>query len=454
MLKWLQQLVGQGEQAGNVVVPGAPIPQESAPQQGPMTEVSAAAPSPQTAITRQIILDRNAHILGYEFMLHSGPGLQSSDTRTQKLNDQLLVRTVNGLGTDRIGQFREIWLTVGDVSLSSPLFDGLPPKSTVLLVRPVSHQMPGAELAEQVAGLKTRGFRIGLLGYTDNALHQAWLQFSDYVALDVPTYAPAELTEAAKHLHEKKPGLKVFARRIDSYEGYEYCYDQNFDGFGGKFLTCRENWPPQPPLSANRVRLCNLLNKLRSGADLTELAEELRISPEISYRLLRYINSAGMGLTGHIGSIEQGVLYLGREKLYRWLTLLLFSSTDGKITDRALLEQALVRGRLLELLGEKLDQVQRDELFIVGVFSLFDALLGLPLAMAVRPLQLPRQVTTALLENTGLYAPYLQTALACEQDLPAAEMESLAGALGLDAAGINERHATAVGWAQQLDAGE
>lgn len=454
MLKWIQNLIGGNPGAGDA--PSAtprPLPPETAPGQGPLTTTDGTPPSP---ISRHIILDRNAHILGYEFLLRGASlGLAATDSPTQKINDQLLIRTINSLDPQRIAQFREIWLAVSEATLQSPLLEGLPPKATIILVRAVPNHPPAPEVLVRAAALREAGFRFGLLGFADNAAHRAWLPLVCLIAIDVPSYAPNELAQAVEAARAAREGLRVIARRIDSYEGFEYCHAQGFDGFAGKFLTRRENWPPQPPLNPDRVRLCDLLNRLRAGTELTAIAEGLRLSPHISYRFLRYINSAGMGLTGHIASIEQGVLYLGREKLYRWLTLLLFSAPEGQITDQALLEQALMRGRMMELMGGEthLDHLQCDELFVVGVFSLFDILLNLPLPMALRPLQLPKPVAGALLEGSGPYAPYLRIALGCEQTDPDAPHDSVdaAAAIGLAADRVNALALEALAWAQQLD---
>lgn len=471
MFDWLNRLVGCGDkgqadakapQQGDLAAGG-----EAAAGAFPVSQMGGQGgqetPSP---VSRMILLDRTGQIIGYEFVSRSGMlGVRVADPRNQKINDQLLIRAVLGMGAERISQFRQIWLTVGEATLAGGLLEGLPARATVILVR-LAAPGPGplsVDLQQQAKALKAKGFRLGLAGFAGSESCLAWLPLVDVVALDIGGYAPDELVSTLDQLRARQPGIKVLARRIDSYEEYEYCLAQGFDNFSGKFLTHRENWPPQPPLNADRIRLCDLLNRLRGGAELTEVAEGLKLSPELSYRFLRYINSAGMGTSGHIGSLEQGALYLGREKLYRWLTLLLFNGPGGQPTDGALLEQALVRGRMLELMASgKMSHVQCDELFIVGVFSLLDVLLRLPLDVAVRPLQLPTAVSQALLDGQGPYAAYLKLAKVSEESeesefvdpAPAADstatVAALAGEIGLSVDQVNSHHLHAVAWAQQL----
>jgi EAL and modified HD-GYP domain-containing signal transduction protein len=155
-----------------------------------------------------------------------------------------------------------------------------------------------------------------------------------------------------------------------------------------------------------------------------------------------------MGLPSRMASIESGLIFLGREKLYRWLTLLLFNADDTKSTDGALLEQALVRGRMMELLAAgKFSRQQCDELFVVGMFSLLDVLMKLPISIALDPLQLPALVMAALIDDTGDYAVYLRLAVACETNR-FGTLEKEAESLGLSVDCVNAAHFDALAWTQ------
>lgn len=461
MFDWLNKLVASRKQTGTDAADSAARKRAARPSVNvisaatpPVDEPAAASP-----VRRMILLDRSAHILGYEFVSRSGLlGTRGADPHNQAINDQLLVRTILAMGADRIAQFRQIWLCVGELALGGNLLDALPAKATLILLR-LGSGAASPEAMMQARQLRAKGFRFGLKGFVDRDAYLEWLPLVDVVALDIGSYTPDELVATLDLLHERQPGLKVLARRIDSYEEYEYCIEKGFDSFSGKFLTYRESWPPQPPMNPDRVRLCNLLNDLRNGAELTDIAAGLKLSPELSYRFLRYINSAGMGTSSHIGSLEQGVLYLGREKLYRWFTLLLFSGGDSQPTDVALLEQALVRGRMMELMaGDELPRVQREELFVTGVFSVLDVLMRVPIEIAIRPLQLPPAVTQAILGEAGPYFRYLKLAKVCEEceggdAMLASDEESvaiLAEGLGLLVDQLNLLHLDAVAWAQQM----
>ena len=194
-----------------------------------------------------------------------------------------------------------------------------------------------------------------------------------------------------------------------------------------------------------------LLNMVRNRSEIAALEKVLRRDPVLSYKLLRYINAPVNGLLQEVHSIAHALIILGYNQLYRWLTLLLFSSGEHIPQAQALLRSALVRARLVELLGwDRIESAEREGLFIVGVFSLLDALFNVPMERALADLHLPEPVMQALVHRVGIYAPFLELAVACEsadQD----QIERYAGLCGLDAATVNAMHGDALAWAEELE---
>lgn len=255
-----------------------------------------------------------------------------------------------------------------------------------------------------------------------------------------------KLTKAAARL---APSIRFVATNLVTLEEFAVCAKLPFSCFQGPFITRRESWD-RPKIDAVRVRILELLNQLRHDAGLARLTALFKQDPALSFKLLRYINSPGMGLLHRIGSLDQALLVLGRQNLYRWLTLLLFTSGESRGLDSALLENALVRARLAELLARKsLSADEQNDLFVAGVFSLLDVLMGTPLETILGQVSLPRPVHEALLHGQGKYAPYLKLAIACEQH-DEESVHALAGALGHDGARVNDLHLDALLWAQQV----
>ncbi len=119
-------------------------------------------------------------------------------------------------------------------------------------------------------------------------------------------------------------------------------------------------------------------------------------------------------------------------------------------TSPVLMKTSITRGRLTELLGEGyFEKHDRDNLFIVGVFSMLDAILKVPMDEALEKLQLPAPITDALIHREGMYAPFLKLTEACEHD-DNVEIKAIADSLQLDAARVNRSHIEALAWAEAL----
>ncbi len=168
----------------------------------------------------------------------------------------------------------------------------------------------------------------------------------------------------------------------------------------------------QAPSAATVVRLLNLL---KSDADLIEVERELKREPVLSYRLLRFVNSASAGFHKSISSFRQAVVILGYHQLHRWLAVLLV--TTAKNSERTeVVRSSLVRASFMETLamGQSITLTLADQCFIVGVFSRLDELLGQPLASAIAPLNLSSDIRAALLERGGQGGTLLELAIAME----------------------------------------
>lgn len=455
---WLDKILGSNEAAAEKKSAGAPVPRPS-PAAAPARRAKPAEPplppprivldepDPTDAsaglLTRQVLIGRKFLPVGYVFALQEAAGAPADPV----LRDELLVGVVNRLGVERLCRYRTLWIPVSDATLGSAIIDRLPPASTVLMVA-VGLEPPGAALLAASRGLKARGFKLCLASWQDRPAQRAWLPLCDFVEVDTTAYNPIASGEIPNALLKVGSAAGVLASHLDSFEEFEFCHKANYFLFRGDFLTRRENWPRQARIAPDRLTVCNLLNALRAGTELDEIAAPFRQSPELAYRLLRYINSVGFGLQIKVASVKQGMVYLGRDKLYRWLTLLLFNPDPGRSTDGALLEQALVRGRLMEMLGQqRFTRLEADELFVVGIFSVLDLLLKLPMSVALDPLKLPPAVHGALVSDEGVFAPYLRLAVACE-DNDQQGTASAAQLLGFSVDQVNTAHVDALGWAQ------
>jgi c-di-GMP-related signal transduction protein len=198
-----------------------------------------------------------------------------------------------------------------------------------------------------------------------------------------------------------------------------------------------------------QAAIIQLMNLVRKQASTAEIEEVLKREPTLSFNLLRFINSSGFGLNREVTSFRHALMLLGLKKLFRWAALLMTTSPAAGGSP-AVSTLAVVRGRLMELLAtELLAPEEVDNAFVVGVFSLLDTMLGMPMNKALEGVSLPESVTDALLHRRGILAPFLALTQACESADDDA-FAALADQLHLTNQQVNWAHLQALAWAVTL----
>lgn len=412
-----------------------------------------ASPPTKSIVCREAVLGKNKRVAGYTLSLgyKINPRVRASSISMQRLYDKVLVRNLQDKGIQRLLAFRLAFVDVSASSLEMPFLEEPQPQGIVYVVG--TNSQLAAHHASSLAGLarlRALGYRTGLRAdVVENPDMAPFLGLADFLFIDIGNSdipVISDLMDAALRL---APTIRFVATNIQTLEEYNVCTGLPFACYQGLFITSREKLDA-PRVDAGRLKILELLNTLRSDAETSELTRLIKQNLALSYKLLRYINSPGMGLTHKVATLEQALMVLGWQKFYRWLTLLLFTSGKSTGLDWAVMENALIRARLAELCAQDaLSSDERDELFVAGMFSLLDVVLSMPMEAVLKQVSLPPLVDEALLRQAGKYAPYLDLAIACEQS-DNGNVAALAQAVGLDIWRVNGFHIDAMLWAQQI----
>ena len=445
----LNRLVGMWSGKENAAAPPPPrvVPAKVESPSRP----TAKAPS---VMRREAMLGRDQRVAAYTFMLRRALDEQPDSTPPdmQRLCDETLLGNLQRMEIARLLGQRQAFVPISPASLNHSLIEDWPAAGTVWLLKIDAQTRVDDPLLAHLAELKTRGFSFAL--QVDEVMQSgrhALLQLADYVLMDVSSEDIPAITAQMAAVSKVAAGKRFVATGVQTLEVFHVCHKLQFALFMGPFITRRETLD-SPAMGPSRAKVLDLMNRVRTGAEQPELAAQFRHDPALSVRLLRYVNSPGMGLTNKLGGIEQALMVMGQDKLYRWLTLILFTGGQAQELDQAVLENALVRGRVAEqLAGRALFAKARDEIFVAGLFSLLDVVMRMPMEQVLKQISLPAEITEAIIAQRGPYAPYLALAIACEQD-DQGGIEALAKQIGREVADINGVHMDALLWAQQLSA--
>ena len=395
-------------------------------------------------ILREPLLDPKQKVIGFQFSwLQRDP---SADVSLPDL-DHLLEFVAGHLNDDEKGFLLGdslLFLEAAPELLAAEGLKLFPPKNTVLILHKKYFATEGT--LDAVKSLRLLGYGICLRGAEVTTLERSFFAYVTHI--EVKLNASNFASQAKVYGSLKQSSVKMVARNVSTWQDFDACSALGLDSFVGKLhLTPRPSSAPKT-LNSSQTTILQLMEMVRKNADIQQLELVVKRDPTLAYKLLRYINSAGFGLRTEVQSLKHAVQMLGYSPLYRWLTVLLATASTSGYSP-VLLETAIVRGRFAEILGQmKMSKVEAENLFVAGMFSLLDRLLGLPMQEVLASIQLPEVVTEALISRSGLYGPYLALAEACE--LNSSLVGSLAESVKISSEDLNAAHLAALVWAKNI----
>lgn len=397
-------------------------------------------------IGRQAVLNRNQQLIGYELLFRLNENtIGMGDQPELQADTEVLINTLNNMGTHWLIGNKLAFINVGEAMLASGFLELLPAKKIILDISP--RITPSGEIMSRLRYLRSQGFGIALDDFSFDSPATAFLELANYVKLDILNRSINDFQLMAVRLRSY-PVIRI-AERIETHEQFDLAKEAGIDGFQGFYFAKPETLSAKV-INQNFKHILELLNLLRQDAPLKEIDLVLKRDVALSFKLLRYVNSAAAGLNTAIASFAQAVTILGYHKLYRWLTLLLITGSDENQIPEVLQKTAITRGRMMELLGlqRQLSPAQTDDYFVVGLFSLLDALFDMPMPQVLMHLKLPDHIIEALEHGTGELGTLLSLVKSCEK-YPT-EAAILCQQLNITSEQLNEAQTSALAWTEQL----
>lgn len=397
-------------------------------------------------VARQPIFDVAGELDGYELLYRGGAQSLSADgSSTEQMSLDVIVQSFLEIGLERVTRGRKAYLNFSRYMLLSESFRLFDPGAIIVeLLEDVRADRP---IIEACTRLKADGYRLALDDFEPGGPHQELLPLADIVKVDVLNRPLDDLHEVMRSL--EGVSARRLAERVETAEVRDSCRELGFELFQGYFFS-RPEVISGRSISTDQIGILQLMNLLRDddASDL-EIEEEFRRDPSLSYKLLRMVNAAAGGQRG-IESIMHAVRIVGREQLHRWLAMLFASSmARGDGIDMELVHSAVLRGRLLERLGETADHASdAGSLFLLGLFSHMDALLRMPMVELLAKVDLTDEVKEALVGREGRLAVWIQLAESYES-ADWERMTALAAAVGISPFDLPEIYLESLNWARE-----
>lgn len=384
--------------------------------------------------------------IGYEFMLNNSSQLlgNSVSSLMHRMHDELLLKSILKLDALQFPGDDLFFISLSPDTLAHESIQRLPCRNIVLAFRP--ERGNADELIPRCRELKNHGFRFACDDFDYSADFHPLLDLVDFFRFEIGNVLDLERKlEQIPCLTEKT----LIAKSVHTPEMRKNAHRLSFRHYQGKLFD--HSTPSTGVLiSRQRAKIIVIMNMLRNHVESSEIEETMRQDVVLSSQLLGHINSPANGLVQEVHSIAEAMKTMSRDTLYRWFAVLLFHQS-GPEYKNTLLDKALLRGRLTELLGQRSRSMeQKNELFVTGMLSLLDRLFELPPETVLKHFSLSTPVEQALLDQNGPYAPYLKLAIAYENH-DQVDIGQHAEIAGIKIEQINTNYVKAQLWAREIN---
>jgi len=355
-------------------------------------------------IGRQPIFDRDYRVSAYEVLYRD-----ANTSNDASMTAQVIVNTLMDIGLDNVAGSLPLFFNIDETFLlnETELTQALPPEMVYFEI--LEHVPPTPEVLAACQRLKDKGYKIALDDVIDVQSVQPFIEFLDIIKIDWCDAAdPAAIIKAFRQYP-----VKFLAEKIETYADMETAKALNFDFYQGYFF-CKPDSVSGTKPPESRMSILRAMQQALAATSIDDMFAVVRQDVSLSYRLLKYINSAAFGLKREVQSIEQALSLLGLKNIRRWLTLLTMTSL-GENKPPELIRQALSRAHFLEALATKLGEDIVDDDFMMGLFSILDALLDCSMHDSLQEISLVDHVHTGLIDLSSPMGKKLALAFAIEQ---------------------------------------
>ncbi len=360
--------------------------------------------SNEIMIARQPIFDREYNVVAYEILFRGDFSIADSE-----MTSQVVVNTLMDIGLENVAGTLPVYFNIDEDFLlnESELTQALPAEQVRFEI--LETVQPTQAVLAACSRLRERGYSLSLDDVVSIEHGMAFVDYIDVIKVDwIDASNPGAIIRAFCGRN-----VKFLAEKVDSYETAEAAKALGIDFYQGYFF-CKPAIVSGKKIPESKMSILRAMQQAMTATSIDGMFDVVRQDVTLSYRLLKYINSAAFGLRREVQSIEQALSLLGLNNIRRWLTLLAMTSL-GENKPKELIRQALWRARFLESLARAMGENSVDDDFLLGLFSILDALLDRSMQDSLQEIHLAEHVHDGLIDLTTPMGEKLALSFAIEQ---------------------------------------
>jgi len=362
-------------------------------------------------VARQPIFDESQDTHAYELLFRSGLENCCRAVDGDDATLDVISRTFVEIGLDELTSGKPCFINFSRRLLLEKTPHLLPPE--LVTVEVLEDVVPDKDVIAACHELKDAGYTLALDDFVLADCGHPLLDLVSIVKVDFVGTSPDERVQIVEDLRRR--GIRGLAEKVETQQEYEDAKRAGYSYFQGYFFgkpVVKEG----KALAGNRLSCLQLLQEVhRPEMSVERVEEAIKKDTALTYRLLQFINSAWFGLKREVDSIRHALVLLGPPEIRRWLALISLRSMAADKPNE-LMVQALIRARMAEKLARNLGmQEAASDLFLMGIFSVLDAMLDKPMADILAKLPINPKITSALLGEPGPFRDVLDLIQAFEQ---------------------------------------
>ncbi|TMN34986.1 HDOD domain-containing protein [Pseudoalteromonas sp. S2755] len=391
---------------------------------------------------RQPIFDVQRELIGYELLFRDGLNNVFPEIDGDEATSRLVEGSQFTFGLDDLTNQRPAYINFTLETLAKGYVQMLAPEQVVVEI--LETVQPGKRLLACVKELKEQGYTLALDDYNHQNVWRHFFPYIDQIKVDFLA-TNLEQIHVIKTAIQDFPNIDLVAEKVETYEQFELAKSLGFKYFQG-FFFAKPEMVKTKALAPSELAMAELLYETSSvEPDLTRITQVFERDVNLSYKLLRYANSAVFKRRAEISTIKQALVVLGSDELKRLISLL-FASQLNTEKPKELLSLSLLRAHFMEAIATKANKISdTGSTFLVGMMSLMDAILDDDMASLLTKLPLSQEIKSTLLKKPSAFGIYLDLAESMEKG-DWDSVETMSKSLGVTSENIAELYQKSQIW--------
>ena len=402
---------------------------------------------PDLYVARQPIFDAALKLFGYELLFRASRENRFTSIDQEHASLSVIANSFFVFGIGNLAGEARAFINFTRETLLNEYAFALP--RNCLVVEILEDIPPDEEVLAACARLKERGYILALDDFDQRAKSEdvgALLDMADIVKID---FAACDEAQRARYARELLPrGVSLLAEKVETSADRDRALELGYSYLQGYFFAKPEVLVRQqaPALRAHRIEIIRELH--RENPSLRKVEDLFKHDPDLSYKLLRHLNSVAFSFVSRVDTIWRAITILGERGMRAWASVVVLAGLGGDHLSEVIVT-SVTRARFCELIGKELKLGARcDDLFLMGLFSLLDVLMQCTMEAAISAVPLSADAVDALLGKPNRFKKILELTRLYEQGRFAAA-EELIWDLGLSSSSIQSLYLDAIEWGNQ-----